>query len=218
MREHGPYPRGWNWGAFWLNWVWGLGNDTPVALLTLVPGLNFIMPFILGAKGNEWAWRNGDWRDVEHFKRVQRIWAWVGGGLTLGSLVVFILFAWLMHAALVSNGAYQTAVSKIRYSPELEQSLGLPVEPFTWGGKFILNIADTTMQMFAVQGSKGNGVALVVGEQVQGVWGLDFLVIITQGGENIVLIIPDEGVSGKTAARGSGCSGSLRVCSLRFFL
>ena len=38
----------------------------------------FVMPFVLGAKGSRWAWRNGRWDSVEHFKRVQRLWAiWV---------------------------------------------------------------------------------------------------------------------------------------------
>ena len=27
----------WNWGAFLLNWIWGVGNNTYIALLTLVP-------------------------------------------------------------------------------------------------------------------------------------------------------------------------------------
>ena len=65
----------WNWGAFLLNWIWGLGNDTFIALLTLVPGLGFIMMIVLGLRGNRWAWRNGRWDSVEHFRRVQRRWA-----------------------------------------------------------------------------------------------------------------------------------------------
>ena len=62
----------WNWGAFLLNWIWGVGNNTFIALLTLVPIVGFVMLFVLGAKGSRWAWRNGRWDSVEHFKRVQR--------------------------------------------------------------------------------------------------------------------------------------------------
>ena len=40
----------WNWGAFFLNWIWGIGNSTFIALLTLIPGVNFIMIFVLGAR------------------------------------------------------------------------------------------------------------------------------------------------------------------------
>jgi hypothetical protein len=42
----------WNWGAFLLNWIWGLGNNTFIALLTLVPFVGLVMPFVLGAKGS----------------------------------------------------------------------------------------------------------------------------------------------------------------------
>ena len=63
----------WNWGAFLLNWIWGVGNNTFIALLTLVPVVGFVMLFVLGAKGSRWAWRNGRWDSVEHFKRVQRL-------------------------------------------------------------------------------------------------------------------------------------------------
>jgi hypothetical protein len=65
----------WNWGAFLLNWIWGVGNNTYIALLTFVPFVGIVMPFVLGAKGSRWAWRNGRWDNVEHFKRVQRLWA-----------------------------------------------------------------------------------------------------------------------------------------------
>src|SRR5688572_15696630 len=65
----------WSWGAFLLNWIWGLGNSTYIALLMFVPFVNLVMIFVLGARGNAWAWKNGTWRDVEHFKRVQRAWA-----------------------------------------------------------------------------------------------------------------------------------------------
>src|SRR3990170_1543286 len=39
----------WNWGAFLLNWIWGIGNNTFIALLMFVPFANFVMPFVLGA-------------------------------------------------------------------------------------------------------------------------------------------------------------------------
>jgi hypothetical protein len=32
----------WNWGAFLLNWIWGIGNQTYIALLALIPGFGFI--------------------------------------------------------------------------------------------------------------------------------------------------------------------------------
>ncbi|MBA4370956.1 MAG: ribonuclease G [Coriobacteriaceae bacterium] len=73
-----PEARGWNWGAFFLSWIWGIGNNTWIALLALIPYVNFVMVFVLGAKGSEWAWRNKRWESVEQFRRTQRTWAIVG--------------------------------------------------------------------------------------------------------------------------------------------
>ncbi|MBI2771166.1 MAG: ribonuclease G [Burkholderiales bacterium] len=72
-----PELKGWNFGAMLLNWIWGLGNGTYIALLMFVPFVNFVMFFVLGAKGNEWAWRNKKWDSVEHFQKVQKTWTTV---------------------------------------------------------------------------------------------------------------------------------------------
>ncbi len=104
---------GWNWGAFFLGWIWGLGNRVykscipfiPLAVsgvfflfaighssdywafpvfmsfLFLYPLAGLVMAFILGAKGNKWAWRNQEWDSVEHFRNTQQKWAYAGMGL-----------------------------------------------------------------------------------------------------------------------------------------
>lgn len=94
-----PEVRGWNWGAFLLTWIWGICNGTYIALLSLIPIVHFAMAFVLGAKGNEWAWRNKDWKSVEEFHRAQRRWAAWGIGLWLLLITVCIglpmlLLAW----------------------------------------------------------------------------------------------------------------------------
>ncbi|MGD0016722.1 MAG: hypothetical protein ABSC38_04290 [Verrucomicrobiia bacterium] len=70
--------KGWSWGAFLLNWIWGLFNKTYIALLCLVPYVGFIMVIVLGVKGREWAWRNRKWESVEHFNSVQKKWSYWG--------------------------------------------------------------------------------------------------------------------------------------------
>jgi hypothetical protein len=78
---HGEYAiipdeiRRWNWGAFWFSWIWGIFNRSYIGLLALVPILNLIVPFYLGAKGNELAWRNRSWSSVEELKAEQRVWS-----------------------------------------------------------------------------------------------------------------------------------------------
>ena len=56
-REVPPEIDRWNWGAFWFTCFWGIFNRTPIALLAILPGFNVVMPFVLGARGSRWAWR-----------------------------------------------------------------------------------------------------------------------------------------------------------------
>jgi hypothetical protein len=77
----------WNWGAFLLTWVWGLGNSTYIALLALLPVVNIVMAVVLGIKGGRWSWQNRKWQGVEQFNRVQGLWAAFGLGLLAGCLL-----------------------------------------------------------------------------------------------------------------------------------
>ena len=81
----------WNWGAFLLTWIWGLGNSTYIALLALLPAVNIVMAFILGIKGGQWAWKNRRWDNVEQFTRVQGLWTAFGLGLFAGYAVSLAL-------------------------------------------------------------------------------------------------------------------------------
>lgn len=86
-----PEIRGWNWGAFLLNWIWGIGNSVWIALLCLLPFVGFVMIFVLGAKGNEWAWQSKKWDSIEHFKRTQRNWVWWGLGIWGSVIALYII-------------------------------------------------------------------------------------------------------------------------------
>lgn len=67
--------KGWSWGAFFLSWIWALGNRTWIGLIALIPYIGFVMAIILGIKGRQWAWENKRWDSVEHFQRVQKSWS-----------------------------------------------------------------------------------------------------------------------------------------------
>lgn len=63
--------------------LWGL-----LSLLGAFCGLlSLPVSVVLGLKGNEWAWKNRRFDSVEHFKRVQRVWAIVGISLTLALIL-----------------------------------------------------------------------------------------------------------------------------------
>jgi len=73
-----PEIRGWNWGAFLLTFIWGLGNRVWISLLVFVPVLNIFWFIVLGLKGNEWAWKAKPWPSVADFKAAQKKWAIAG--------------------------------------------------------------------------------------------------------------------------------------------
>ena len=91
-----PYEiKGWNWGAFFLSWMWGIGNRVWIALIVFIPIplLALIMAFVLGAKGNKWAWQHKTWASVEHFHRTQATWRNWGVGVVIVSLLLYaVLF------------------------------------------------------------------------------------------------------------------------------
>lgn len=89
----------WNWGAFLLNWIWGLGNGTYIALLMFVPFVNFVMAFVLGAKGSAWAWRNKKWESVAQFQATQRKWAKWGVIMYLLFIALFVVIFMLAGSA-----------------------------------------------------------------------------------------------------------------------
>jgi len=117
----------WNWGAFLLNWIWGVGNNTFIALLTLVPFVGLVMPFVLGAKGSRWAWRNGRWDSVAHFKRVQRLWAIWGAVIWLGAIALFGgIFGGTFYLLRYSE-PYELGTSTLQASTEAADALGAPI-------------------------------------------------------------------------------------------
>lgn len=96
--------KGWNWGAFLLNWIWAIGNQTYIGLLALVPYVGFIMAIILGIKGSEWAWQNRRFESVEQFRAVQAAWTKWGVIVFIASIVIAVLWVAIlvplvMHAA-----------------------------------------------------------------------------------------------------------------------
>ena len=102
-----------NWGAFLLSWIWGIGNKTWIALIApLLPLIPFVGAFAalgfniwLGIKGNEFAWKNKKFDTVEKFHENQKIWAIVGIVLFI---IGVILYAIIAAASIAILGTMQT--------------------------------------------------------------------------------------------------------------
>ena len=125
-----------NWGAFLLTWIWGLGNRTYITLLVFVGVILGIIPFIgwliplglsiwFGIKGNTWAWQNKKWKSVEHFHEVQKKWA-IGGiivSLIFSVVVPIIVFCMIMPILFTDTTELQNSTDIKMTVSELNQSV-----------------------------------------------------------------------------------------------
>ena len=87
----------WNWGAFLLTWIWGVGNRVWISLFALIPGVNFIMAIYLGFKGNDLAYRRAGCPSKEEFLKTQK--QWLLWGVIIVSSLVVLSFLSLLTAA-----------------------------------------------------------------------------------------------------------------------
>lgn len=95
-RELDEYFAKFNWGGFFLGWIWGLGHKVYWPLLVFVPCLGpvagIVIMFVLGANGNRYAWYSRSWSSLEECKRVQTVWRNWGMGIVLGLCALFLIF------------------------------------------------------------------------------------------------------------------------------
>lgn len=168
----------WNWGAFLLNWIWGIGNNTFIALLMFVPFVNLVMAFVLGAKGSAWAWRNKRWESVEQFKAVQRQWAKWGVIVFAAFIVVFGALVFVIAASFKSSEAFQLSVAKLEASQEATDLLGKPMSTgFPTGSIHIAGPRGGASLSFSVSGPKGSGTVYVEAIKDMGEWRIDRMVL-----------------------------------------
>ncbi len=177
----------WNWGAFLLNWIWGIGNNTFIALLTLVPGFGIVMMFVLGIKGSRWAWRNGRWDSIEHFKHVQHRWAIWGVVLWLGAIVLFGGIFGGVFYALKNSEAYHLAVERIQASQEVARLLGTPIATGIPSGSIkTSNQTGEAKLDFSVSGPKASGQVSLEAVKKAGVWSLKTLMLKIDGQDRVI--------------------------------
>ena len=178
----------WNWGAFMLNWIWGIGNNTFIALLMFVPFVNFIMLFILGAKGSKWAWKNKKWESIEEFKAVQRKWAKWGGIVLVAVAAFFVTLFFIISASFKSSEAYKLAVSKMEASQEVSRVIGTPFTTGMPSGSMQISGPDGSANLsFSVSGPAGKGTVYMEAVQNLGQWQIHRMVLEEESGNRIDL-------------------------------
>ncbi len=99
--------KGWNWGAFMFNIVWGIGNKTYLPLLCLIPLFNIVWIFVCGFKGNEWAWQSGNFlhEDIDTFKAIQK--TWNRAGFVWFIVAIAIVLIYLLLAITIFSYVFQ---------------------------------------------------------------------------------------------------------------
>ncbi len=90
-----------NWGAFFLTWIWAIGNKTfnrvtlVLALCCLIPYFGVASAIALavysGKTGNKRAWQSREWKSADHFVKIQRWWTRVGAA-QFAVAVLFVVF------------------------------------------------------------------------------------------------------------------------------
>jgi len=96
----------WNWGAFMLSLPYAIGVKAYLALLVLVPVLNFVWVFVSGAMGEKWALSNGEYRDNEEFRKVMDSWNRAGFVMFIIAIIAGVLWFAVFGAvvgAILSN-------------------------------------------------------------------------------------------------------------------
>lgn len=167
----------WNWGAFLLSWIWGIGNKTPIALFALVPVLGLVMLPVLGFKGSAWAWRNKHWQSIEAFRCEQRNWAIAGAALwvialLLVGLAVAVFFA--VAIMLKSSDAYQLGVHTLKADRQAVALLGRPVDTGIPSGSIHLSGPDGRASLsFRAEGPNGEGSVYIKATRSMGQWHID---------------------------------------------
>lgn len=172
----------WNWGAFLLNWIWGIGNNTLIALLMFVPFVNIVMPFILGAKGSAWAWQNKQWASVDEFRRIQRKWTIWSVVAYLILIVFFVALFFGIMTLIKHSEAYTLGYQKLINNPEAVRVLGKPIKAgFPMGKIEETGPTGKADISFSAEGSKSKGTVYLDAVKDMGKWKINRIELQVEG-------------------------------------
>lgn len=186
----------WNWGAFFLNWIWGLAHNTPLALLSFLPCVGIFMPFVLGLKGSAWAWQNKRWDSVEQFRRSQRNWGLAGLGVLSFALVSAAGVFFAISYGMKQSDIYQLAYTELSKDATARRILGTPIETGMVQGHIQTDSSSGSAEIsFSVRGPKAEGKVFTEGHKEMGRWRLDRMELEVEGAPRRVPLIEGPGAA-----------------------
>ncbi len=101
----------WNWGAFGMNWIWlfahrMIGWGFALLFLHLIPLFALIASIFIASNGNKYAWENRRYESIEHFKKVEGVWAIWGVIGFLVYLAIFCIYVASVAARVAANPGF----------------------------------------------------------------------------------------------------------------
>ena len=183
--------KGWNWGAFVFNWIWGIRFRTYRAFWVFVPFVNMIMPFVLGVKGNEWAWKHNQWESIEDFKRAQRRWSRVAVGLLVGTILFAIVFIMQANKSFEESGSTKLALTMIEQSESFKSNIGIPYDLDLNRGTITgYEVSGSSDMNFDIEGELGEGVLEFKAMMSDRVWSITCLKITYLPSQEVEVFVP----------------------------
>jgi hypothetical protein len=148
-----PEINGWNWGAAFLGFWWGIYYRVWIMFITFVPLVGGIWWIVMGIKGSEWAWRQNKWQSVEHFKRAQKKWVpWVIVMLVIQAIIFVFYFGFLGSALFKLMQSKNNGVGLNLNAPSL-MNVNIPTTEVGRAGKVVSIGADG--KIFNITASDG---------------------------------------------------------------
>ncbi|WP_217702293.1 cytochrome c oxidase assembly factor Coa1 family protein [Vibrio hepatarius] len=129
-------------------------------------------------KGNEWAWANRHWEDVEHFKSVQKKWRNAG-------FIFFLSFPLLICGILllIKGELYDLSIKEIKNNPKVIELVGDNLKPelIVFGEIHYRDSGAEGRLNYTIKGSKGEARVYVYGVKVLDRWELKELWLVEEG-------------------------------------
>ena len=183
--------KGWNWGAFFFNWIWGIRFRTYRAFWVFVPFVNIIMPFVLGFKGNEWAWKHNQWESVEDFQKSQRRWSRVAVALLVVTTLSVTVFIMQTTKSFEQSGSTKLALGMLEQSETFQTNIGIPYDVNLNRGTISgYEVSGSSDMNFDIEGEFGEGVLEFKATLSDRVWSLTCLKITYLASQDVEVLVP----------------------------
>jgi hypothetical protein len=175
-----------NWGALLLSWVWGIRYGVWSAFLVFIPFVGWIVPLILGFKGNEWAYKKNPGFGVDKFLSSQR--KWTIAGLFFWWFILALVGISISWFSSLKNNHYigeqikggftyisDIVIKELEKDPDVMKKFGTELEPVFKNHdgariKSKTNEGTYSFVTFHVKGSKDEGLVVAKLNRLDGEW------------------------------------------------